>query len=288
MISELVGNALGRIDFYTGVLSQDYGKRALKDYKTFSVLKNTLKPYIGELKEKLILDIGCGRRYPYTLLLHSLGNTVVGIDTDYIAYNDSLLKRHWKELKQNGFESFGRALLYELLKQKSTYYKTLQKLCDFPLNYERLIFKRMNAENMAFSAKTFDLAVSILCFEHIANVPKAISEVHRVLKKGGFAYIMIHLFASRSGAHHVGKQLDRVPPWDHLRQKRYTVPVYLNKLRKDEWLRLFSKRFEIIEVLRKVDKEGKNLLTSEILAELLDYSRDELLTSTITIVAQKR
>lgn len=288
MIKELLGRAVNRIGFYMGILTQDYEKRALKDYNTFSVLRNTLKPYMGGLKRKLILDIGCGRRYPYTLLLHSLGNTVVGIDTNYIGYDDFLVMRYWKELTQNGFESFGRVLLYDLLRQKSTYYRTLEKLRGFPLDYRGLIFKRMNAEDMAFPAETFNLAVSILCFEHIANVPQAISEVHRVLMDGGFAYIKIHLFSSRSGAHHVGKQLDRVPPWDHLRQNTHPVPVYLNKLRKGEWLRLFSKRFEILKVLSRVDRKGENLLTSEILAELSDYSLDELLTSAITIVARKR
>jgi len=221
-------------------------------------------------------------------MLHSLGNTVAGIDTDYIGCNEALAKRYWKELRQNGVESFGRALLFDLLKQKSIYYETLQKLCDFPLNYRGLILKRMNAEKLDFPVETFDLAVSFLCFEHIANASRAISEVCRVLKTDGVAYIMIHLFSSRTGGHYVGKQLDRVSPWGHLLPNRSSSPVSLNKLREDEWLGLFSKRFEILEILRKVDEEGERLLTPKILAELSDYSRDELLTSTLTVVAQKR
>lgn len=287
-MNKLLDKVLGRILFYIGVLTQDYKERAAKDYNTFLAIKNTLETYMGKLKGKVILDVGCGRRYPYTLLLHSLGNRVVGIDSNYIEYSDSLIKRYWKELTRNGIEHFIRAILFDLLKQKSTYYKTLQQLSSFPLNHHGIIFRQMNAENMAFSDETFDLVVSILCFEHIANLRKAIFKIHRVLKRGGFAYVKIHLFTSRGGGHQLGKEFFRVPPWDHLRQNRFPAPVYLNKLRKDEWFRLFSEKFEILEVISEADRNAENLLRAEVLSELSAYSKDELTTSTITIVAQKR
>jgi hypothetical protein len=104
----------------------------------------------------------------------------------------------------------------------------------------------------------------------------------------GIACIQVHLFTSRTGGHHLGKQFDKVPPWDHLRQNRFPVPIYMNKLRKAEWLKLFSQKFEILEVLNEIDKDGEKLLTPKILDELSEYSIDELLTSTITIVARKR
>jgi len=277
---------LGGLSYVVGVLTQDYRKRAMKDYRTFSTMRRKLEDYYGELKGINVLDIGCGRRYPYTLLLHSLGNNVVGIDTAYIG-DGFFIKRYWKEITRNGFKSFCRAFLFDVMRQKSTYYKTLQELCDFPLNKEGLTFKIMNAENVKSPNETFDLVVSILCFEHVANVPKVLSELYRVLKTGGFAYIKIHLFTSRTGGHHLGKQYNFVPPWDHLRQNRFPVPEYMNKLRKDEWLRLFSERFEIVEVLEEIDEKGERLLTSEILSELSDYSKEELLTETITIIARK-
>ena len=280
-------NKSSRFSYYMGVLTQDFRKRAFKDFKTFSVMKSKLEKYLGELKGKKILDVGCGRRYPYTLLFHSLGNDVVGIDVAYVGC-EFFLKRYWKELTYNGFKSFVRAFLFDLLGQKSTYYKTLQELCGFPLNRKRLVFKRMNAENLTFQDATFDIVVSVLCFEHVANVHRAVSELYRVLKPGGFAYVKIHLFASRTGGHHLGKQYEVVPPWDHLRQNRFPVPEYLNKLRKDEWLRLFSEKFEIIEILSEIDEKGEKLLTPEILSKLKEYLKEELLTETITIIAQKR
>jgi SAM-dependent methyltransferase len=288
MMSALLRKFLGRVDFYSGVLTQDYRRRAFKDYNTFTLFRNMLRPYMGDIKGKFIIDIGCGRRYPYTLLFHSLGNHVVGIDLSYIAHDDIWVRRYLTELTRNGAESFSRTLLFDILKQRRTYYNTLQSLCDFPLNYQGLVFERMNVENLLFPDETFDLAVSALCFEHIANVSKAISEVHRVLKMEGIACIQVHLFTSRTGGHHLGKQFDKVPPWDHLRQNRFPVPIYMNKLRKAEWLKLFSQKFEILEVLNEIDKDGEKLLTPKILDELSEYSIDELLTSTITIVARKR
>jgi len=76
---------LGKLNYYIGVITQDYRKRA-KDYRTFLTMRCKLESYIRELKGNFVLDIGCGRRYPYTLLLHSLGNNVVGIDIAYIGY----------------------------------------------------------------------------------------------------------------------------------------------------------------------------------------------------------
>lgn len=129
---------------------QDYKERALKDYNTFLVMKKRLEPLVGKLNKKVILDVGCGRRYPYTLLLNSLGNIVVGIDLDYVNCKEVLLKRYWKELKRNGLMSFARALIFDLFGQKRTYYKKLQEFSNFPLNYEGLIFKQMNVESMTF------------------------------------------------------------------------------------------------------------------------------------------
>jgi len=269
-----------------GVLTQDFRKRAFKDFKTFSVMKSKLEKYLGELKGKKILDVGCGRRYPYTLLFHSLGNDVVGIDVAYVGC-EFFIKRYWKELTLNGFKSFVRAVLFDFLGQKRTYYKTLQELCNFSLNKKGLIFKKMNAENLTFQEATFDLVVSISCFEHIKNVPKAISELNRVLKPGGFAYIKIHLFTSRTGGHHIGRQYKFVPPWDHLRQNRFPVPEYLNKLKKDEWLGLVSEKYVIIEIISQLDREAEELLTPEILSELSEYSKDELLIESITLLMLK-
>lgn len=222
-------------------------------------------------------------------MLHSLGNQVIGIDIVYIPVNVPFLKAWWRRLKQNSLEIFARDFLYAILLKNKTYYNALKKLCNFPINAKHIDIRQMNAEDMSFPDNVFDIVISIAVFEHIKNVSRAISEVYRVLKKGGIAYINIHLFTSLSGGHHFDWADPRkVPPWDHLRQRKRAIPVYLNKLREHEYLSLFQEMFEILEVLDVGKGEGKDLLTPEIRLELSDYSEQELLKRGITIIARKR
>jgi ubiquinone/menaquinone biosynthesis C-methylase UbiE len=257
--------------------------------KQFKVLLNNLESHIGELREKTILDIGCGQFYPYALLFNSLGKriTVIGIDKDYIGYNTSSVNALLQELRENGLKSFIRTLLYKILLKDKAYYRALERFYGFPLNNKGLIIKRMNAENMTFPDEMFDIAISIAVFEHIFDVPKAVSELHRVLKWGGIAAITIHLFTSLSGGHHFEwDKPHKVPPWSHLRNRKPTI-VYLNKLREHEYLSLFRERFEILETLDIYEETGEDLLTPEIRRELSDYSEEELLKKAITIIARK-
>jgi hypothetical protein len=54
MMSALLRKFLGRVDFYSGVLTQDYRRRAFKDYNTFILFRNMLRPYMGNIKGKFI------------------------------------------------------------------------------------------------------------------------------------------------------------------------------------------------------------------------------------------
>ena len=146
----------------------------------------------------------------------------------------------------------------------------------------------MNIENMSFPAGVFDIVISNNAFEHIASMSQAISEVHRVLKPGGITYTRIHLFTSLSGGHNLDlRNPYKIPPWNHLRSKNYTAPVYLNRLKEHEYISLFKARFEILNIIDGL-YIGKDLLTPSIRAELSDYSEEELLKMHITIVARKQ
>ncbi len=47
----------------------------------------------------------------------------------------------------------------------------------------------------------FDAVISQVVFEHIDDIPRALAEIHRVLKPGGRFYFTIDAFRSRYGAH---------------------------------------------------------------------------------------
>ena len=274
---------------FEDIVSRDMTEVAKRHYQEFQEMLDTVTPYTGEVRGKRILDIGCGRLYPFTLLLHNLGNTVTGIDIAYTGTNESLLKKYWRILRRNGFESFVGSLLYGLLRKDGTYHRALWDLCDFQLTTQGIDVRQMSVENMLFPDETFDIVVSIAVFEHLPDVSQAVSELQRLMKRGGIAYISVHLFTSPSGGHHFNWQNTyRVPPWDHLRGRKLPLIAYLNELREHRYLLLFREKFEILQVLDIDKEEGKALLTPEIRAELKDYSEEELTKHGITIVARKR
>lgn len=111
-----------------------------------------------------ILDVGCGHGKLSRKLAQEGAMKVEGIDIagESIAYANKLQTR----------ESVANLRL----RVQSVY--TL----DFPDNY-------------------FDAAISQVVFEHIDDIPRALSEIHRVLKPGGRFYFTIDAFRSRYGAH---------------------------------------------------------------------------------------
>lgn len=268
--------------------TRDYKQKARYYYGQFQTMLNVLKPYIGEIKGRKILDIGCGRFYPFSLLLNSLGNNVTGIDIDYIGANDPCLMRLGRIMRHNGLQKLAEELLYKALLRDQVYHKALREVSTLPLTAKGIVFRQEDAQSMSFTEETFDVVISVAVFEHLANVAQAVSELARVMRKGGIAYIDIHLFTTPSGGHHLFWQNpEKVPPWDHLRQRNVPLTAYLNEYRESEYLELLQEKLEILEVL-DVDKgEGKELLNAEIRAELQNYSEEELLKHGIIIIARK-
>ena len=65
---------------YWGGISQnmtDLSDQIYRQYEEFIVL---VEPFSGSIKNKIISDEGCGYNYPYSLLLASRENRVIGID----------------------------------------------------------------------------------------------------------------------------------------------------------------------------------------------------------------
>jgi len=276
-----------RLSYYKFVLTKDMAKQAEFDYENFKTARDVLYAHAGDMAGKAILDVGCGRLCGWTLLFYSLASTVIGIDTTNIVLNKPSCLKYWQSLTKNGLEGFGRDVVYALLGKNKTYYQRLRSLSGFKLEPKALDIRQMDVENMSFPDNVFDIVLSNNVFEHIANVPKAVSEVARVLKRGGITYIRINLFTSLTGGHNLDwRNPGKLPPWDHLRSNRYAIPVYLNRLRQHEYISLFRERFEILDV---IDGRyfGKDLLTPSIRSELSDYSKEELLKTHIAIVGQK-
>ncbi len=88
----------------------------------------------------------------------------------------------------------------------------------------------MNAQDLTFADGSFDLVVSMSTFEHIADVPKALAEIHRVLRPGGAVLLSFEpLWTCAYGhhLHHFGPVSHLVPDWAHLIWDSQQMRAYL-------------------------------------------------------------
>jgi SAM-dependent methyltransferase len=248
--------------------------------------------YLGDIKGKRVLDVGCGKSFWLSLLLHSAGAEVTGIDTEVVVTSTGI-KKYWEIFRTNGVERTLRTLVWDVVYARP-YYRELAQLADFPLKMDDLDLRSMNSNVLDFPDNTFDIIVSHEVFEHIADVAQTVEHLHRVIKPQGLSYIYIHNYTSLSGGHHIAwkypdtEPSENVPPWDHLRDKRHPwIPSWLNELREHDYRAAFEQHFEIVDWIQ-TETEGKQLLTDVMRAELKQYSDQELLTKGFVVVAKPK
>ena len=265
---------------------------AREHYAFFQDMLERLAALSADPRARRVLDIGCGKTFWLTLLLHSLGARVTGFDTDPPSPRTGPADL-WNILKTQGPERALRTAVWALVFARP-YYRELARQAPFTLNFNGLDLRTMKAERLDFDDDTFDLAVSHEVFEHLPDLPGALDELGRVLKPGGLTFIYIHNYAGLSGGHHIAwKYPDTepstvVPPWDHLRENRFPdIPSWINRVREAKYRSLFSERFDVLQ-WAPVGREGEALLTPEIRRELHDYTEDELLTKGFTVIARPK
>jgi len=226
-----------------------------------------------------------------TALFAADGAQVTGIDVEIPTYhlNPPLFFHVWQE---NGFERAFKSLVRHLLFDRG-YRRKLAKLYPQPVPYARLDTRLMSASQIAFPDETFDFIYSIWVFEHIEDVPAAVREVNRVLKPSGAAAVFIHLFPSLSGGHNLawlapGEHQPRyIPAWDHLLDNRYPANFYLNRLRLEDFRKIFYQHLNVLD--EDTFEEGDDQLTPERLENLTKkgYTRQDLLTRSVTFICRK-
>lgn len=296
MVSLSQGNSINRLQLYFSMVR--YGNAHNRDfarehYAFFTDMQRRLQQYgIDKLQGLRILDVGCGKAYWLTLLLHSCGANATGIDTEFVEERHSLNK-YISILRHNGPERALRTLIWDVV-YAGPYYHELAQMCPFPLDFEDVDARCMSVSELDFSARTFDLVVSHEVFEHLPDLPAALQSLRRVMKPDGLTYIYVHNYTSLSGGHHIAwkypdaEPSTTVPPWDHLRQNLYPeIPSWINRLHERDYQRAFEEQFDILDWL-PTTKEGEKLLAPEIRAELADYSEEELLTKGFIVIARPK
>lgn len=216
-----------------------------------------------------VLDVANGRLRPQYEILRAQGYHVYGIDV----VNHP--KRGWHDRAYK----FARWLYAkEIYTNRSHIYNTL--VCG-------------DVSSLPFRNQSFDVITSVAAFEHFLDVPRVLEEIHRVVRRDGLVWVLVHLFTSPSGGHNVclsqiplRKLPSGVDAWDHLRRRRIPFHVPLNEWRRDQYLAEFRKHFEILKHYCAM-REGEHLLTPQIESELSDYSYEELTCGAYVIVGRK-
>lgn len=102
---------------------------------------------------------------------------------------------------------------------------------------ENLEFRNMDARDLKFDSKQFDLVFGVAVLEHLPNLDKVLSEIFRVLVKGGYTYLHGGPIWSCNLGHHVYLIVDKVsyffnqnnpiPHWHHLLYTPQEMIAYL-------------------------------------------------------------
>jgi SAM-dependent methyltransferase len=245
------------------------GTRVRGEQQIFDERARDLTGYLLQKVPLDILDLGNGSLRPQYMLLRAAGHRVCGID------RVNQPEKVWSCLAYGVARALYRWKLGLTVRDRDC-----RLVCG-------------DVKCLPFRGERFDLITSVAAFEHFLRVPDVAKELHRVLKPGGVIYARVHLFSCPSGGHNVRVAevpLRRLPkgidPWDHLRKRQLPIDVPLNEWRRDQYLEEFAKYFEIVKHYCAM-REGEELLTPEIEAELSTYSREELTCGAYVIVARK-
>jgi hypothetical protein len=142
----------------------------------------------------------------------------------------------------------------------------------------------------------YDFVYSEDVFEHIppGDLREVVAQIAAHLANDGVAVIRPMIWTGIKGGHHVeyffyrsGCEPASVPPWDHLRGRRFPANTYLNKLSRRDYVRLFSERLEIVEEIELEPDLGRELLTPELRAELSAYDDYELFSNKVSFVLRR-
>jgi SAM-dependent methyltransferase len=267
-------------------------KKAIKDLRVFG---------LESIAGKELLDLGCGARFPFSLLAASEGANVSALDITYVKPH-ALPVFFWKTLRANGMKRAAKSVIRKVLFD-NLYLKQLEASAGIDLSpfipKINFILGNPTAAHYPLPSDKYDVITSNAVLEHVDDVKKYFAEVNRLLKKGGLSYGFIHNYYSISGGHNLECAFPdsnpslKVAPWDHLRNNQFPTHIYLNKLKPADYKAAAAASLEVLLFEgRDINHdegglEGEKFLTPEVQAELSEYPRELLLTRSYCIICRK-
>lgn len=119
--------------------------------------------FLGPLKRKRLLEVGCGYALFLTICLKN-GIRAEGVEPATQKFYKPTLKFGQEILKRSG--------------------------------YSKKLIKNASGEKLPYKDNTFDVVVSFHTLEHVQNVQKVLAESTRVLKRGGYLYTVVPNYGS--------------------------------------------------------------------------------------------
>jgi SAM-dependent methyltransferase len=228
-----------------------------------------------------VLEIGPGQQCERARYL-GLRNRVTGIDYDLIPRS---ALDYLRMARRNGPGRLLKTLGRQALGVDAARRRAWSRALGVPVLPEPAL-RQGDVCRDPLPVGAFDLVVSWSVFEHLPEPDRALENLIRALRPGGAFLLGIHLYTSNSG-HHDPRAFtgggDDLPAWGHLRPataSEIRPNALLNRLRLDEWRRLFTARAPgHQESLQDYGAEQlRPLLTPALRAELAGYTDEELLT----------
>ncbi|RCS46357.1 class I SAM-dependent methyltransferase [Bremerella cremea] len=241
-----------------------------------------------------ILEVGSGQNMIQLACL-SLENRAIGIDTESPVPDDFDVRALIRLLREDGTVRAAKTLLRSIAGINRRIRKAYIQETGAP-KWPKLDVRKMDAQNLTFDANSFDVVYSRAVFEHISDPASALKELRRVIRPGGVFYCVFHLYTSDSGCHDIrifNRSKSRPPFWAHLRpdvQHLVCENTYLNRLRLQDWYRIFQEQMPGAEVTPLMDGKNPSSLDLQALreqGELKDYSDAELLSPSVKVVWRK-
>lgn len=187
--------------------------------------------------------------------------------------------------------------------------------CNFPSS--RIQYQVKDARATGLPDQSFDLVYSIATFEHVADPVRVLSEILRVTKIGGYAYIQAGPLYHSPFGHHMFSYFKDYP-WIHLRKAKDEIKAYARErqidiavkrdlgITSDEYidgmlnsahvnglfledyrLNEFQSRNDIKVILSHTSYEGRELLTADLLSEMHGYKPEHLVEHGFEIAFQR-
>jgi SAM-dependent methyltransferase len=176
--------------------------------------------------------------------------------------------------------------------------------CSFP--HDRIEYHVMDMTRMSFPDQSFDLVYSIATFEHLTSPHRALLEMLRATKVGGYGYVQAGPLYHSPFGHHMFAYFQDYP-WIHLRKttpeivalakergidkaierdlsmtcERYVEGMlnvdHVNGLFLEDYrLREFVQRNDVEIVKFNISYEGRDLLTPDITREIPSIEAERL------------